>query len=82
MIIRSGDIIAYQIAGIDAHGFSGGGMVINANVIEKHLIDDDVFTGRVIVKNPDIERLQEFGSEFVTKIVRRREDIENFWEYL
>lgn len=79
---RKGDIVEFQIAGSDAFGFSGSGMVLDDNVVEKHLLDVDRLTGLVIIKDFAWAELRQFGRTHVTKIVTRREDIVNFWEYL
>jgi len=86
MEIRNGDIIEFSIVGVEGCGFSGSGMVIDANVIKEHLIDANEETGCIIII--DLENfplnesgIRKFNKRHVTKIIKHREDIENFWEY-
>lgn len=86
MEIRNGDIIEFSVAGIQGSGYSGSGMVIDANVIELHLLDPCKETGCITIRdleNIPLHRsgLRTFGKRFVTKVIKRREDVENFWEY-
>lgn len=86
MEIRKGDIIKFSIAGIEGSGYSGSGMVIDANVIEEHLMDSNKELDCITIidlKNIPlrISGLRTFGKQYVTKIIKRREDIKNFWEY-
>lgn len=86
MEIRKGDIIEFSIAGIEGSGFAGTGMVLDANVIEEYLLDPNRETGCITVI--DLENIplnesgiRKFGIRFVTKVIKRREDVKNFWEY-
>lgn len=49
--IRKGDIIEFSIAGIQSGGFKGQGMVLDDNVIEEHVLDPDVETGCITIKD-------------------------------
>ena len=49
--IRLGDIVEYKIAGIEGNGFSGTGMVIDANVIEGNPVDGYTHTNRIVIKD-------------------------------
>ena len=85
--IRKGDIVEFTIAGIQSEGFKGQGIVLDDNVIEKHVLDPNVETGRVTIKELENVSLSEsgirtFGKRYVTKVIKRREDVKNFWEYL
>jgi len=86
MEIRKGDIIEFSIAGIEGSGYSGSGMVIDANVIEEHLMDPNKEIDCITIidlKNIPLRRsgIRTFGKQYITKVIERREDIKNFWEY-
>lgn len=86
MEIRKGDVIEFSIAGIKSSGFAGSGMVIDANVIEEHLLDPNKELDCITIidlKNIPLRQsgIRTFGKQYVTKVIKRREDVENFWEY-
>lgn len=81
MKIRKGDIVEFDILP-GCSGFQGSGMVIDDQVVKHHIIDDDEITELIIVRDIDRDELGTFGRRFVTKVIKCREDIEKFWEYL
>lgn len=86
MEIRKGDVIEFSIAGIEGSGYSGSGIVIDANVIEEHLMDPNKELDCITIidlRNIPLNRsgIRTFGKQYVTKVIKCREDIKNFWGY-